>query len=121
MPMNWENIKKTVKGGLSGAAGTTRKYFKIGKGKLDIMKINNSLKDTFRELGIEVYNLISEEQTDIQHKPNVKSLIEKVNQLKQSIKDEKLEIETTRLESVPQTKTVKDTDNPHDVKAMKTA
>jgi hypothetical protein len=93
MPSNWENIQKTVKGKLSGAADTTKKYIKIGKIKLDMMKINNSLNDTFRELGIEVYNQITDEiKGDIRHNPKVKSLIEKVNQLKQSIKDDESKI-----------------------------
>ena len=120
MPSNWENIKKNVKDELSDVADTTKKYLKIGKGKLDMMNINNSLNDTFRELGIEVYNLISEEKRDIQHKPKVKSLIAKVNQLKQSIKDEELEIEVIKKGSVPQTKTDEDTENLPDIKAKKT-
>jgi hypothetical protein len=58
------------------------------------MKIHNSLNDTFREMGIEVYNQIAEEiKGDIRHNPKVKSLIEKVNELKQSIKDDELKIE----------------------------
>jgi anti-sigma28 factor (negative regulator of flagellin synthesis) len=94
MPSNWENIQKTVKGELSNAAAATKKYFKIGKVKLDAMSINNSLNDRFRELGIEVYNQITEEiKGDIRHNPKVKSLIEKVNELKKSIKDGELEIE----------------------------
>jgi hypothetical protein len=121
MPSNWENIKKTVKGELSGAAATTKKYLKVGKVKLDMMNINNSLSDTFRELGVEVYDQITEEiKGDIRHNPKVKSLIEKVNQLKQFIKDEELKIEGIKKGSVPQTKTDEDTDNPPDVKAKKT-
>jgi len=120
MPLNWENIKKTMKDELSDAADTTRKYFKIGKVKFDKMNINNSLNDTFRELGIEVYNQITEEiKGDIRQNPKVKSLIEKVSQLKQFIKDEELEIKEIKKGSVPQAKTDEDTDNPPDVKARK--
>src|SRR4030043_529527 len=114
MPSNWENIKKTVKGELSNAARTTRKYFKIGKVRLDKMNSNNSLNDAFRELGIEVYNQITEEiKGDIRHNPKVKSLTEKINRLKQTIKDEELEIEGIKKRSVPQTRTDKDANNPH--------
>src|SRR3972149_3093473 len=120
MPSNWENIQKTVKDELSDAAATTRKYFKIGKGKLDMMKINNSLNDTFRELGIKVYNQITEEiKGDIRQNPEVKNLIEKVNQLKQLIKDEELEIEVIKKGSVPQTGKDKKADNPSKVKSKK--
>jgi len=94
MPPNWEKIKKTVKGELSDTAATTRKYFKIGKGKLDIMNINNSLNETFRELGVEVDNQIRKEtKEDIRQNPKVISLIEKIKKLKQDIKNDKLEIE----------------------------
>ena len=121
MPSNWENVKKTVKGELSDAAATTKKYFKIGKVKLDMMNSNNSLNDTFQELGIEVYNQITKEiKGDIRQNPKVKSLVEKVNQLKQFIKDEELEIEVIKKGSVPQTKTDEATDNPPDVRAKKT-
>lgn len=120
MPSNWENIKKTVKGELSDAAATTKKYFKIGKVKFDKMNINNSLNDTFRELGIEVYNQITEEiKGDIRHNPKVKSLIKKVNQLKQFIKDEELDIEVIKKGSVPQTGKDKKADNPSKVKSKK--
>jgi len=121
MPSNWEKIKKAVKGELSDAATTTNKYLKIGKGKFDKMNMNNSLNDTFREIGIEVYNQITEEiKGDIRHSQKVKSLIEKVNQLKLFIKDEELKIEVIKKGFVPQTKTDEDTDNPPNVKAKKT-
>jgi len=121
MPSNWENIKKTVKGELSDAAVTTRKYFEIGKVKLDEMHINNSMDNTFQELGIEVHNQITEEtQGDIRHNPKVKSLIEKVDQLKQLIKNGELEIDVIRKGSVPQTKTGKPKTNPPAVKVKKT-
>jgi hypothetical protein len=121
MPSNWENVKKTVKGELSDAAATTRKYLKIGKVKLDMMDSNNSLNDTFRELGIELYNQITGEvKGNIRHNPKVKSLVEKVNQLKQFIKDEELKIDAIKKGSVPQANTAEATDHPPAVKAKKT-
>jgi hypothetical protein len=121
MPSNWENVKKTVKGELSGAAATTKKYFKIGKVKLDMMNSNDSLNDTFQELGIEVYNQITKEiKGDIRHNSKVKSLVEKVNQLKQFIKEEELEIDVIKKGSVPQPKIAEATDNSPDVEAKRT-
>jgi hypothetical protein len=120
MPSNWENIKNTVKGELSDAATTTKKYLMIGKGKLDVMNINNSLNDAYRELG-KVFSQLGEETKGIiRSNPEVKSLIEKIHQLKQSIKDEELEIEGIKKGSVPATKTDANTDNPPDIKANKT-
>ena len=93
MSSKWDNIKNTVKDELSDAVTTTKKYYKIGQGKLDIRNINNSLDDTFQELGIKLYNQITEDiKGDIRHNPEVKSLIEKINQLKQNVKEEELEI-----------------------------
>jgi hypothetical protein len=93
MPSNWENIKNTVKGELSDATETTKKYLKIGKGKLDVMGMKNSLNESFREMGMELYKQITEDiKGDIRRNAKVKSLIEKVDRLKQSIKDEELKI-----------------------------
>jgi len=118
MPSNWENIQKTVKSELSEAATTTKKYLKIGKAKLDIMNINTSINETFQELGVKVYDQITEGiEGDIRQNPKVKSLIEKVNQLKQSIKDEELEITEIKKGSAHQVKTDEGADNPPDVKA----
>lgn len=84
-----------------------------------MMRINNTLSDTFRELGIEVDNQITGEiKGDIRHAPKVKSLIEKIKQLKQFIKDEELEIELIRRGTVSQTKTDVTIDNPPVVKAQ---
>ncbi len=94
MPSNWEKIQRTVKSGLHDAAETSNKYLKIGKVKLDVMNIQNSLNDTFRELGIEVYSQLNEDiKGDIRQNPKVKSLIAKVNELKQSIKEDELKID----------------------------
>ena len=117
MSSNWKHIKNSVKGEFSDAVTTTKKYLKIGKGKFHLMKINKSLNDTFLKLGIKVYNEISEEiKGDTLYSPEVKSLIEKVNQLKQFKKDEELEIDGLKKESVQQTKTVEDKDNSPNVK-----
>lgn len=122
MSTKWENIKKSVKDELADASITTKKYLKIGKGKLDVMTITNSLNDTFRELGIKVYTQVTEEKKgSVRNNPEVKSLIEKIDQLKQSIKDGELEIEEIKKGAVAQTKTDADTYKPRDVKAKKKA
>jgi hypothetical protein len=120
MPTNWENIKKTVKDELSETATSAKKYFRIGKVKLDLMNMNNSLNDAFREMGVEVYNQINEEiKGDIRHNTKVKSLVDKVNQLKQFIKDKEMKIEVINKESVPSTHTVKVADKPLGAKTKK--
>ena len=106
MPSNWENIKNTVKGELSSAAATTKKYARIGKAKFGKLNIRKSMNNTFQELGVEVYNQISDgTKGDISKSKKVKNRIAKVNQLKQFIEDKDLEIETIKQGSVPQTGT----------------
>ncbi len=108
MTTNWQNIKKTVQDELSGAAATTRKYFKIGKSKLDIMDTNKSLHHTYQELGIEVDKLINEgTKKDIRQNPKVINLIAKIKVLRQDISDDKLEIKVTRKGHISKAKTDK--------------
>ena len=108
MSSNWKIIKKTVKEDLVVAAAMTKKYYKISKVKLYLMNINNSMNDAYREMGIEVYKQITEEiKGDIRLNEKVTSLVEKVNQLKQFIKDKELKIEGIKKVSIPQPKTVR--------------
>ena len=97
MPTMWEKIKKTAKHELSDAAAKTGEYAKIGKAKLDIMNLNNSMNHTFQELGTEVFTQITEGiKGEIPQNPKVKGLVQKINQLKQSIKEKELEIEAVK-------------------------
>jgi len=94
MSTNWNKIKKTVKGGMENAMAAGNKYLKIGKVRMDVMNIRNSLNETFKEMGIELYNQATgETKGDIRNNPRMKSLIEKVNKLKQSLKEDELKIE----------------------------
>ncbi|MBN2202090.1 hypothetical protein JW777_09075 [bacterium] len=89
MSLRWDKIKKSIKGELSDAAATTNKYMKIGKVKLDMANSTHSLNDVFKEIGMEVYGELANHQYgDIRKNVKIKNLIEKVDQLKQSIKEE---------------------------------
>ena len=97
MPSMWEDLKKTVKGGLSTAAAKTEEYTKIGKAKLDIMNLNKSLNGTLQDLGLEAHAQITGGAKGLNSQnPKVKELIEKINQFKQSIKDKEAEIEAIK-------------------------
>jgi hypothetical protein len=121
MPSMWEDLKKTVKEGLSTAAAKTEEFTKIGKAKLDMMNLNKSLNGALQDLGLEVYTQITEgSKVQPSQNPKVKDFIEKINQFKQSIKDKEAEIEAIKKgsgaqpaedgdpsESAPDTKTKK--------------
>ena len=97
MPSMWEDLKKTVKEGLTTAAAKTEEYTKIGKAKLDMMNLNKSLNGTLQDLGLEVYTQITAgAKTQPAQNPKVKGFVEKIDQLKRSIKDKEAEIEAIK-------------------------
>lgn len=106
MQSKWENFKKTVKGTMSDAAATTKKFTKIGKVKLGKRSIKKSIDSTYRKLGEEVYDQVSDgTKGDISHSKKVKNQIAQVNQLKQSIRNKDEEIATIKKESTPPSET----------------
>lgn len=106
MSSKWENVKETVKGTLADAAATTKKYSKIGKVKLGKMSIKKTIDSTYRKLGKEVYDQISDgTKGDISDSKKVKNQIAQVNQLKQSIRNKDEEIATIKKDSGPASKT----------------
>jgi len=116
MPSMWEDLKKTVKEGLTTAAAKTEEYTKIGKAKLDMMNLNKSLNGALQDLGLEVY-----EGAKVQpaQNPKVKGFVEKINQLKQSIKDKEAEIETIKKGSAAQTADDEGSENAPEAKTKK--
>jgi hypothetical protein len=103
MPSMWEDLKKSVKEGLSTAAAKTEEYTKIGKAKLDMMNLNKSLNGALQDLGLEVYTQITEgSKVQPAQNPKVKGFIEKINQVKQSIREKETEIEAIKKGSAAQ-------------------
>ena len=105
MPLNWEDIKKTMKSELSNAVTTTWKYLKIGKSRLGRMNTIKALNETYRKLGIETDKQINDDaNNDIRKNPKVINLINKIKVFKQDITDNKLNIQIIRSGSKLQTK-----------------
>jgi hypothetical protein len=93
----WEDLKKTVKSGLSTAAAKTEEYTKIGRAKLDMMNLNKSLSGTLEDLGLETYTQITAGAKGLNlQNAKVKEMVEKIGQIKQSLKDKEAEIETIK-------------------------
>ena len=96
----WEDVKKTVKQGLSVAAEKTEEYTRIGKIKVDIMGIKKDIDKTYREMGMGVYELLDKKQAAAIAKDKI--LLElkvKIDNLKQTLKDKEAEIEEIRKEN----------------------
>ena len=118
MPSIWDDLKKTVKEGLSVAAAKTEEYTKLGKAKLDQHGLQKNLNTVLQQIGNEVYNLITEGgKGSIPQNPAVKQLVEQVKGLKQAILDKEKEIEAIKKGSVqPATGTSDETEPSPEVK-----
>ena len=95
----WEDIKKTVKDGVTVAAEKTEEYTKIGKLKVDILTTNRSIDKTFTELGRAVYDFAKgKKKGDVIKTENVKSLFKKIDELKAILQKKEEEIEAVKKE-----------------------
>lgn len=96
----WEDVKKTVKQGLSVAAEKTEEYTRIGKIKVDIMGIKKDIDKTYREIGTCAYELIHKKQADgIAKDETILNLKKKVDTLKKNLAAKEEEIEKIRKEN----------------------
>jgi hypothetical protein len=100
MPTLWEDIKKTIKDGISVAAEKTEEYTKIGKLKVDILNINRSIDKEYKVLGEETFKHISSgKKTDIAENEKTKKIVTKIKGLQKSLKDKEKEIEVIKQEA----------------------
>ena len=96
----WEDIKKTVMDGVSVAAEKTEEYTKIGKVKVEILNINRNIDKVFTDLGREVFHLISKgKKAEISKSNRVNELVNKIKDLKASLKEKESEIEAVKREA----------------------
>lgn len=103
MPSMWEDLKKTVKSGLSTAAAKTEEYTRIGKAKLEMMNLNKSLSGTLEDLGLEAYTQITGGSKGLNPADTkIKEMVAKIGQIKQSIKDKEGEIEAIKKAAATQ-------------------
>ena len=101
----WEDIKKKVKGGVAIAADKTEEYAKIGKLKVDIVKINHNLDKAYAGLGRAMHKLLSKsKKVDVTDNAQVKTLITKIDDLNKSVQTKEKEIESIKKESAAKMK-----------------
>jgi hypothetical protein len=114
----WDDLKKSVKDGLSVAAAKTEEYTKIGKAKLDLMNLNKSLNAAYRELGVTAFNLTTEgAKGDFSRDHKVQELTGQIQKLQQEIRDKEKEIEEIRKGSASSAKSSGETPGPDDASA----
>ena len=100
----WEDIKRTVKEGVSVAAEKTEEYTKVGKVKVEILNIQRNLDKAYAELGEEVFGLFEKgKKTDVAESAKVKKLIAAVKEKKAELKKKEAEIETIKKDVASKT------------------
>ena len=104
----WEDIKKTVKDGVSVAAEKTEEYTKIGKVKVDVLNIKRNIEKLHEDLGKEVYRLISTgKKTDLASNEKVTGLVQKLDDQQEMLNKKEKEIERIKKEAEKKTQTRK--------------
>lgn len=101
----WDDLKKSVKDGLSVAAAKTEELTKIGKAKLDLMNLNKSLNAEYHDLGVTVYQqAIEPSKKTATQDPKVKDHVGRIEKLLQDVRDKEKEIEEIRKGSAAPSK-----------------
>lgn len=115
----WDDIKKTVKDGVNVAANKTEELSKIGKVKVDIYKLNQSVEKSINQLGMEVYEQLSPgKKAKIDLSASIQELVKTIGGLKESLKQKEEEIEKIKAEADAK-KAGGKTDSPVESKARK--
>ena len=93
----WNDIKKTVKDGVSVAAEKTEEYTRIGKLKVEILTMKRNIDKTFTELGRETYTLLKgKKKTDLAKNEKLKKLLTRIDEQKAALKGKEAAIEALR-------------------------
>jgi hypothetical protein len=96
----WEDVKKSVKQGLTIAADKTEEYTKIGKVKLDVLNLKRDIEKTFKEIGMEVFDLLGQpKKANIGENAKVKELANKIVDLRKALELKEGEIEKIKDEA----------------------
>jgi hypothetical protein len=96
----WEDIKKSVKQGLTFAADKTEEYTKIGKVKLDVLNLKRDIEKNFKEMGMEVFDLLGQaKKVNIADNAKVKELADKIIELRKTLEVKEAEIEKIKEEA----------------------
>ncbi|MCK5148863.1 hypothetical protein KAR48_19065 [bacterium] len=93
----WEELKKTLKDGVSVAAEKTEEFTKIGRIRVEILNNTRTMEKTYKSLGREVYTQVSDgKKVDPNKDEGIRYFIEKINDFKATIRQKEIEIETIK-------------------------
>lgn len=96
----WEELKKTLKDGVSVAAEKTEEYTRIGRIRVEILNLTRTLDKTYKAFGREVYTHVSDgKKVDPGKDEGIRYFIEKINDLKAAVRAKELEIDSIKAES----------------------
>ena len=109
----WEDVKKTVKEGVTVVVEKTEEYGKIGIIKVDILKLDRDRDRAFRELGSEVYNLVKKDKAlAAAQNEKMKKTVSQIDSLIKSLKAKENDIEKIKKEAASKSKTSRDSVKP---------
>lgn len=104
----WEDVKKTVKEVFTVAVEKTEEYGKIGKVKVEILKLERDCDKALRDLGDEMYSLLKKDKTLAgAQNDKVKKIIAKLDNLTKLLKAKDNEIEKIKKEADKKTRSAK--------------
>ena len=101
----WEDIKKTVKEGVTVAVEKTEEYGKIGKVKVDILKLERERDRAFKDLGNEMYTAIKKDKAlAAAQSEKMKKMVSKIDTVIKNLKSKENEIKKIKKEAEKQNK-----------------
>ncbi len=96
----WQDVKDSVKKGVTTAADKTEEYGKIGKVKLDIMNLNKQLDKNFKDLGEKTYETLkAKSKANLADDSAAKDMVAKIDEVKKNLADKEAEIEKIKAEA----------------------
>ena len=102
----WQDIKQSVKKGVTTAAEKTEEYTKIGKIKVEILNINRSIDKTCNELGKETFALFEKgKKADVVKNTKINALVKQVKEQKALLKEKEAEIAKIKEEATSKKET----------------
>lgn len=97
----WEDLKETVRKGISTVAVKGEEYGKIGRVKLDIMNLKKQMDQAFRELGVKAYDHAkAKTKSRLEQDEFFQDKVAEIDALKKKVDEKEAEIAKIKEEAV---------------------